>query len=202
MKENEEKKENNSSKKILILLLIVTLLVIVIISLSFAAYIEDNGGINNKIHTGSISMNYTENTNGISITDAMPTADEVGKVLNAKGEFFDFTVKSNLVGDTSVVYEVAAVKDTSSTIADQDIRLYLEEQKSGTYVESVSPTSFKPESKETDIGTKAGQMVLKRVVKKSSGTDNYRLRMWLGENASIDSIRSYTVKIVVYGKEV
>lgn len=199
--EIEEKEEKNSSRKILILLLIITLLVVIVISLSFAAYIEDNGGIDNEIHTGSISMKYTESKNGISIENAMPTPDEVGKVMSGENEHFDFNVTSNVVGDSLIEYEIAAVKDNSSTIADKDIRLYLEEQKSGTYVESVAPTKFIPEVKETKIGTKAGEMLLKKVSKKSSGTDYYRLRMWLSEDAPIESIRSYTVKIVVYGKE-
>ena len=56
------------------------------------------------------SMTYTENMNGISIQDALPTSDEVGKHLNGKGEYFDFTIKSNVV-NSSITYEIAAIKD-------------------------------------------------------------------------------------------
>lgn len=42
----------------------------------------------------NVSMTYTESTNGISIENASPTSDEVGKKLNGKNEYFDFTVST------------------------------------------------------------------------------------------------------------
>ncbi len=203
-----QENKSNSSKFIFISVILVTILVILVLCLSFTAFkkatSEDgtnpsndsngNGGINSKI-----SMTYTENMNGISIQDALPTSDEVGKHLNGKGEYFDFTIKSNVV-NSSITYEIAAIKDKSSTISDDSIKLYLEKQNSGTYEQVMEPTIFKSITKRSKIGSPKGSMVLYKLNRKKSGTDNYRLRMWIKEDAVVEMDKSYTVKVNVYGK--
>lgn len=203
-----QENKSNSSKFIFISVILVTILVILVLCLSFTAFkkatSEDgtnssndsngNGGINSKI-----SMTYTENMNGISIQDALPTSDEVGKKLNGKGEYFDFTIKSNIV-NSSITYEIAAIKDKSSTISDYSIKLYLEKQNSGTYEQVMEPTIFKSITKRSKIGSPKGSMVLYKFNRKKSGTDNYRLRMWIKEDAVVEMDKSYTVKVNVYGK--
>ena len=73
----------------------------------------------------------------------------------------------------------------------------------------MEPKNFIAESKDTEIGTPKGAMVLKKVTKEREEddseklvkyVDNYRLKMWLGENASISDVRTYAVKVNVYGK--
>ena len=208
MKEKEQE-DKNYSKKIFILLLLITLLVVFVISFSFAVFVKTEEGVDNTIESGEISMNYLEKTNGISIENAMPTSDEVGVKQLVENEYFDFTVNSSLVGDVKIVYEIAAIKDVNSTIPDNEIRLYLEQEKSGTYTKVMEPKNFIAESKDTEIGTPKGAMVLKKVTKERDEddsdklvkyVDNYRLRMWLGENASISDVRTYAVKVNVYGK--
>lgn len=203
-----QENKSNSSKFIFISVILVTILVILVLCLSFTAFkkatSEDgtnpsndsngNGGINSKI-----SMTYTENMNGISIQDALLTSDEAGKHLNGKGEYFDFTIKSNVV-NSSITYEIAAIKDKSSTISDDSIKLYLEKQNSGTYEQVMEPTIFKSITKRSKIGSPKGSMVLYKLNRKKSGTDNYRLRMWIKEDAVVEMDKSYTVKVNVYGK--
>ncbi len=204
-----QENKSNSSKFIFISVILVTILVILVLCLSFTAFKKaasdddrnnsDNGsngsgGINSKI-----SMTYTENMNGISIQDALPTSDEVGKHLNGKGEYFDFTIKSNIVNG-SITYEIAAIKDKSSTISDNSIKLYLEKQNSGSYEQVMEPTIFKSITKKSKIGSPNGSMVLYKLNRKKSGTDNYRLRMWIKEDAVVEMDKSYTVKVNVYGK--
>ncbi len=208
MKETEQL-DKNYSKKILISLLLITLLVVFVISFSFATFVKTEGGINNTIQSGEISMNYIEKTNGISIENALPTSDKDGMAQLGENEYFDFIVNSKLVGDIKAIYEIAAIKDENSTIPDNEVRLYLEQEKSGTYTKVMAPKNFIPSPKETKIGTPKGAMVLKRVVKKRGKknkdkvvryADNYRLKMWLDQNAPIAEARTYTVKINVYGK--
>lgn len=202
-----QENKSNSSKFIFISVILVTILVILVLCLSFMAFkkatsdsykkdpnSDSNGGINSKI-----SMTYTENMNGISIQDALPTSDEVGKHLNGKSEYFDFTIKSNVV-NSSITYEIAAIKDKSSTISDDSIKLYLEKQNSGTYEQVMEPTIFKPITEKSKVGSPNGSMVLYKLNRKKSGTDNYRLRMWIKEDAVVEMDKSYTVKVNVYGK--
>lgn len=199
--EAEEKEKDNSSRVILLSLLAITILVISVISVSFATFLRVQEGMkSNTISTGNISMNYTEDTNGISITDALPTSDAIGKTLKGKGEYFDFTINSTIVGDVSVSYEIAAIKDEKSSIPDNAVKLYLEQQKSGSYEQVMAPTFFTPIDKQTNVGAPKGSMVLMNVTKKESAVDNYRLRMWLDENAVVEAGKYYSVKINVYGK--
>lgn len=198
---NKEENKENSSKVILMSIIAITILVISVIGVSFATFIRVQKGMkSNTISTGNISMNYTEDTNGISIQDALPTSDAIGKTLKGKGEYFDFTINSSIIGDVSINYEIAAIKDVNSTIADNAVKLYLEQQKSGSYEQVMAPTIFTPITSQSQVGSPAGSMVLKSVVKKSSSVDNYRLRMWLDENAVVDAGKYYSVKINVYGK--
>ncbi len=203
MQENNESNQEleKKTKSILISILAVAILVISVISLSFATFQkEEKLDDSNSISTGNISMNYTESVNGISINNALPTSDEVGKALKGKGEYFDFTINSTIVGNVSLDYEIAAVKDKDSTIADSSIKLYLEQQISGSYEEVMAPTVFTPISTKSKVGSPAGSMILKTVKKDKTSSDNYRLRMWLSENAAVDGAQSYTVKVNVYGK--
>ena len=145
-------------------------------------------------------MTYTEDNNGISIENASPISDEVGKVLNAKGEYFDFTVTTKVAQDTSVFYEIAAIKDPNSTIDDKDVKIYLEKQKSGTYEQVMAPTPFITLPNGSNTGAPKGSMILQKVKKTNNSTDNYRLRMWVNETADIQDVKTYTISINVYGK--
>ena len=203
---SSQKDENNSSKFIFISVILVTILVILVLCLSFMAFkkaTSDNGKDNSSSDNGKInskiSMTYTENMNGISIQDALPTSDEVGKKLNGKGEYFDFTIKSSIL-NSSITYEIAAIKDKSSTISDDSIKLYLEKQNSGTYEQVMEPTVFNAITEKSEIGSPKGSMILYKLNRKKSGTDNYRLRMWIKEDAVVEMDKSYTIKVNVYGK--
>lgn len=197
----EEEVDEKTSKKILLSIILITILVISVISLSFATFQKDNlNDDSNSISTGNISMNYTEDTNGISITNAMPISDEVGKSLKGVGEYFDFTINSTIVNNSKLTYQIAAVKDSKSTVPDSDIKLYLEQQKSGTYESVLDPVSFTPIKEISDIGAPKGSMILRTVDKNSSGSDNYRLRMWISDKASPSQGLTYTIKVNVYGK--
>lgn len=206
-------KQSNSSKFILFSIILVTILVIMVIGLSFAVFKSaessgELGGHNNDGGNGSnsnkaltaISMTYTEDTNGISIQDALPISDEVGKALSGKGEYFDFTISTKVSEGSSVTYEIAAIKDKESTIDNDSVKLYLEKQVSGSYEQVVEPTVFEPVEKTSKIGSPKNSMVLYKVKRKKTGTDNYRLRMWLKEDTNVEMDQIYTVKINVYGK--
>lgn len=197
-KEIEEKK---NSRKIIISLIIIIILVFTVISISFTTYIkmEQKRGAAEDLK-GNVSMTYTEDNNGISIENAVPISDEVGKSLSAPDEYFDFTVKTKVVKENPITYEIVAVKDKNSTLSDKDIRIYLQKQVSGTYEEVMSPTEFIPISKKTNIGAPQGVMVLQKITRKNSSSDNYRLRMWVSEKTLIQDIKTYAIRINVYGK--
>lgn len=73
--------EENNSKKVLLSVLGVAILVVAVVGVSFAAFsFANTPSANNSITTGTITMSFSEETAGISITNADPVADETAKV--------------------------------------------------------------------------------------------------------------------------
>ena len=64
--------EENSSRKVLLSVLGVAILVVAVIGVSFALYSTSSTGKVNSISTGTITMSYTEPSNGINLTNALP----------------------------------------------------------------------------------------------------------------------------------
>ena len=82
------------------------------------------GTTDNVITTGSITFLYTEVNeagNGISIENAFPKSDDLGKVSTKTGEYFDFKVAST-TGNNTIPYEVTARKSKDSDDIDKYIR--------------------------------------------------------------------------------
>lgn len=146
-------------------------------------------------------MAYTEPTNGISISNAMPTTDAAGKVLTGTGNVFDFTVSANVTGSATVSYEIAAIKDTGSTLANGEVKLYLEKSTTGTYAQVMAPTVYTPTTSASSIGTPSGAMLLKSGTYTATTSEQYRLRMWIADTTVVGSTaKTFTVKVNVYGK--
>jgi len=194
---------DNSSKQILLSVLGVAILVVAVVGVSFAAFTYTGTGTKeNKINTGTISMTYTEDTNGIFISNAMPTTDAAGKILNGERETFDFTVSSSIGGSATIHYEIAATKDNTSTLLDNEVKLYLERKTGGSYTSVMEPKAYTPLATATEFGTPAGSMVLYSGTHTTTTTDNFRLRMWLADTSTSVSTdnKVYSVKVNVYGK--
>ena len=86
--------KDNNSKQILLSVLGVAILVVAVVGVSFAAFSYSKTGEKvNTITTGTITMSYSETTNGINLTNALPMTDGVGKALKDENQYFDFTVK-------------------------------------------------------------------------------------------------------------
>ncbi|HIR58482.1 MAG TPA: hypothetical protein IAB38_00365 [Candidatus Onthousia excrementipullorum] len=104
-----KKKEN------IIIIVVLLIMVIAIIGVSYAAFSYSGLGTKvNSITTGSITMEYTEDDNIISMSGALPTTDATGKVRLTEGEYFDFTVSSKIAGDVNINYEISAKDVTTS----------------------------------------------------------------------------------------
>ncbi len=198
--ENEIKRQSNKQFFFSIICLLIVLLMIIGVSTAVYNFTNESNHIN-TIDTGNISLQFTEDTNGISITDAQPISDEMGKTLSGAGEYFDFTVQATIKGNATTTYEVSAEKATSSTLANDEVKLYLEQQINGTYQEVMEPTVFTPLTSQTEIGSNAGTMLLVRDSVSSTSSTNYRLRMWVnGTTPLTEDSRSFSVQVVVNAK--
>ena len=114
---DEEKLKEEKNGKLYFILIALLLIVLLVIGISAVAVtVTKKGDKVNTITTGNISLDYTEDNNGITITNAMPTTDATGKTLSKNNEYFDFNVISTISGSANITYEISAVKSSNSTL--------------------------------------------------------------------------------------
>ena len=199
----------DKKRQLLLSIGLVLILVLMIVGISYAAFkFVGLGQKENTITTGAITMEYTESTNTISMTGALPTTDTTGKVRLTKGEYFDFTIKSSIQGNANINWEIAAEDVTPSSAKKMDgknIKLYLTKLDStGAETQVMAPKVYNAStSANTKTGRPSGVMSLATGTMSTSETTNYRLRMYVDEDYNPQGDGgglSFSVKINAYGK--
>ncbi len=183
-------------------------LLIVVIGVSYAAFTYSGVGQKaNTITTGAITMSYIESSNTISMNNALPTTDTTGKTRKNTGEYFDFTVKSSIVGNTDINYEIAAKEETGNTFSGSNIKYYLTTiDSNGKETEVMAPRTYYEEpSGNVYTGRPADMMSLYvgNLNQQGETTINYRLRIWVDENYNPQNDKgglTYKVRVNVYGQ--
>ena len=192
----------------IVIVVVLIVMVIAIVGVSYAAFNYSRTGSKvNTITTGSITMTYTETSNTISLTGALPTTDKTGMVRLNPGEYFDFSISSEITGVTNINYEISAKDITTSDrkIDGKYIKLYLTRIKDdGTEDGLMAPETYNEETSEnTYTGRPSGEMSLYTSSMNSSESNNYRLRMYVDESYNPQGDGGglqFTVQINVYGK--
>ena len=197
----ELNKKDKISKKFLICLLVIVVVFTTVIAISVSAFEGRKPEVViNEENGGNIKLVYSDDTNSLSISNALPVTDLIGMKKDDVEDYFDFSIDVNLDNSKEVDYEISINKvDKLSTIPDTDIKIYLEKEESGTYVKSFGPANYKSISKVSDLGSSKGSMIIHSEKRKKSGIDNYRLRIWLSDTSLI-SKGDYSVEINVNGK--
>ena len=197
----------NKNKSFLFIILILILL-IAVIGISYAAFSYTGTGQKlNTITTGAISMEYVESTNVISMNNALPTTDSTGKKLSNSGEYFDFTVKSSIAGNTDINYEIAAKEENGNTFDGKNVKFYLTKVNSDGSEEEVMPPKTYSEDSTGNVYTGRPSDMMSLFVGNLNQQGNteikYRLRMWVDENYNPQNDNGgliYKVKVNVYGQ--
>lgn len=206
--------QNSLSRQIILSILGIAILIIAVVGISYAVFVTTlTGTKENEITTGTISMSFVEENDGISISNAMPMSNKVGKKLDGAGNTYDFVVSSTIAGITTVNYEIVAEKLPFSdyeSLSDENIRIYLQKKDNDIFVDvpiTSVPTSFRADGQVSILGSPAEGMILYKgsfennTTEKKSFSDYFRLRMWVSDNTILDNIvRKYKLKINVYGK--
>ena len=198
----------DKKKQLLLSIGLVLILVLMIVGISYAAFkFVGLGNKPNTITTGAITMEYTETTNTISMTGALPTTDATGKVRLTTGEYFDFTIKSSIKGNANINWEIAAEDITPSSAKKMDgknIKFYLTKLTGNKEEEVMAPKVYSATtSANTKTGRPSGVMSLATGTMSTSETTNYRLRMYVDEDYNPQGDGgdlSFSVKINAYGK--
>ena len=198
----------DKKKQLLLSIGLVLILVLMIVGISYAAFkFVGLGTKPNTITTGAITMEYEESTNTISMTGALPTTDATGKVRLTAGEYFDFTIKSNIQGNANINWEIAAEDITPSSAKKMDgknIKLYLTKLNGDKEEEVMAPKVYSADTTtNTYTGRPSGVMSLATGTMSASETTKYRLRMYVDEDYNPQGDGgglSFSVKINAYGK--
>ena len=199
---------NNKKTKDIITIVTTLVLLIAIVGISYAAFnYAVTGEKLNTITTGSISMEYVESTNTITMTNALPTTIATGKTRLTAGEYFDFTVKSSIAGNTYINYEIAAKEESGNTFSGSNIRYYLTTvDANGKETEVMAPRTYYEEPTGNGYtGRPADMMSLYTGNLATQGETEikYRLRLWVDESYNPQSDNGglvYKVKVNVYGQ--
>lgn len=200
MMEEKAKKK----KTIIVSLIGVLLLIVLAIGIAYAAFAYTKTGAKvNSIVTGILDMSYTEDSNAISIMNAVPLSDEDGKTQTGSSNVFDFTVGVTDPEGVTVNYMITVAKNSSSTLPDSAVKLYLTSGASDTQV--LAPIKMSELSQTTssnNAGAPAGEYILYSDSTTSSSSTTYHLRLWLASDYTGSDIASpsYRLKVNVYGR--
>ena len=188
------------SFKVWMLLIAVFLSVGAVIGVSsYLFYGEPKNIEYDEVSGGEISMTYTDDKNVFAITNGIKMSDAEGMIQDASDKFFDFSINTDISNANNLEYSIILVKDeTLSTALDENVKIYLEKEVSGSYSEVAGPIVFSSNMKDSELGE---AMTIYKGTNKNNKTENFRLRMWISDTAEVtpEQIQNYSVKIMVDG---
>ena len=198
----------NNKKKALILSIIGLFgLVIVTVGITYAVFTYTKlGTTDNTVTSGTLKFLYTENTGvktGIKLTNALPISDTQGKVLDGDNNVFDFSIEATNTGTEVIPYEVTLRKKDTSTLAEENVKVYLTDRTETQETSLLEPTKYS-ELIQTSINV--GNEIEKTIYKSSvvggevSYRKDFRLRLWIDEQSNQDDIngKEFTATVNVY----
>ena len=204
----------NKKKQIIITLIAIISLIVITVGVTYAFFnYAKEGTTDNTIKTGSITFLYTEVSGvgkGISLTDAYPVADSIGKVQVGEGKVFDFKVTSNISMNSNIGYQVTARKKTGSTLANSAVKVYLTELNGTEQELLLSKYSELSQTDKVDISKYDERILYEATVPANTSNyeKNFRLRMWVSDDTDFtdgsmnDKTFTLTVNVYADGKVV
>lgn len=170
-------------KKTLILSILgVIVLVIAVVGISYAMYtFTGTGTKENVITTGKISVSYGE-TNTITLTETYSATDAYGSQTS---ETLDFSVVSQMDGETAVAYDVQLLVDEDEATGGlKDDHVDISIKKNADYLHNTGasvglPLSTWAETNGTII-TSGGYVVANGNFA-GDGTDTYQIKAWVND---------------------
>lgn len=199
--EKVTKEKENKERKLVISIVLVLLLFISVIGITYAVFtFAKEGKRENVINTGSITFSYTETSNGISLTNALPISDNIGKTLDNSGSngYFDFNVSCKIVGKTAIKYEIHAEElQVNNPLDPAFVKMYLTDGTSDMPISGydlevptynmLSSSSIKDGAKRLYYGSFS-----------TTGVQAFRLRMWLSDKYSVPTTsQEFKIKVNV-----
>ena len=198
----------NKKKQMIITLIAIISLIVITVGVTYAFFnYSRTGTTDNVVKTGGITFLYTEVSGvgkGISLTEAYPVADSIGKVQTGEGKVFDFKVTSNISMNSNIGYQVTARKKTGSTLANSAVKVYLTEVNGTEQELLLSKYSELSQTDKVDISKYDERILYEATVPANTANyeKNFRLRMWVDENTDFSdesmNDKTFTLTVNVY----
>ncbi len=199
--------DGKNRREIIISVIAILILIVAVIGVTYAVFTYTGVGTKeNKISTGELSFSYYEATNGISIVNAEPIADSLGKVLAQRDEengiqngYFDFTISNNITGEGAIHYEIYGVDESpiENVIDSQYVKVYLtkvDTEEAVVGYDSTVPTFASLSTAESDPNGKR----LYYGSFHGTGVEKFRLRIWVSSDYTVrDVSKSFVMKVNV-----
>ena len=202
-----ENKKRKSTGLLLSILGVISLVLITAgVTYAFFSYAKQGTTVN-SITTGTINFLYNETNNGFTISNALPQSDTAGIGENAvDANVFTFTVTSTTPSTAYINYIVTARMDSTSTLPQDSVKLYLTSTGSNegtegnpttgptminandsikTFAELTDASTFTNILKTNTIGGAVEKVLYVGQVPKKDSNNNgsysrdFRLNMWL-----------------------
>ena len=198
----------NKKKQIIITLVAIISLIVITVGVTYAFFnYSRTGTTDNVVKTGGITFLYTEVSGvgkGISLTEAYPIADSIGKVQVGEGKVFDFKVTSNISMNSSIGYQVTARKKTGSTLANSAVKVYLTEV-NGTEQELLLSKYSELDQTDKVDSSKFDERILYEATVPANTANyekNFKLRMWVSDDTDFSdgsmNDKTFTLTVNVY----
>ena len=200
--------KNSKKKQVLLTLVAIISLIVITVGVTYAFFnYAKEGTTDNTIKTGSITFLYTEVSGvgkGISLTEAYPIADSIGKVQVGEGKVFDFKVTSNISMNSNIGYQVTARKKTGSTLANSAVKVYLTEVNGTEQELLLSKYSELSQTDKVDSSKFDERILYEATVPANTSNyeKNFRLRMWVSDDTDFSdgsmNDKTFTLTVNVY----
>ena len=198
----------NKKKQIIITLVAIISLIVITVGVTYAFFnYAKEGTTDNVVKTGSITFLYTEVSGvgkGISLTEAYPVADSIGKVQVGEGKIFDFKVTSNISMNSNIGYQVTARKKTGSTLANSAVKVYLTEVNGTEQELLLSKYSELSQTDKVDSSKYDERILYEGTVPANTKNyeKNFKLRMWVSDDTDFSdgsmNDKTFTLTVNVY----
>ena len=185
-----------NKKGLLILGIFVFVMIIGGISYSYFVYNKDIGTV--SLSAGEISINYSNVNGSLSLSNIAPKSDFEG--MNS-GDYVDFTVNAT-VDTEKIYYEVYILPNGDNTLNTAYLKTYLTDQS------DVRISNVKIYDNLANAEKAGGKAIYRGIVETNvdgsskNFTKDFRLRMWLDENYSEVSSKTFNFDIYLYAYNV
>ena len=171
------KKKNQNH--LIIISVVILLIVTVGVFFCIKAYVDKQKNRSILI-TNTVTMNYTDDYNGIVVPATSIANDIDGKLLNTKENVFDFVISSNIKNNTKTKYTIYLKKENDSNIPSDMVKVYLQSSLDNEFKnakEEIIPTAYNKKVKNEKKG-----MLLKSGALSKNTKVYYRLKVWIDQS--------------------